>query len=47
MPLPDTAVDHYRQQQRLTLQVLAYAREVWGSVRPRISMRGLTATSIS
>lgn len=34
MPLPDTAVDHYRQQQRLTLQVLAYAREVWGKRPP-------------
>lgn len=34
MPLPDTAVDHYRQQQRLTLHVLAYAREVWGKRPP-------------
>jgi hypothetical protein len=34
MPLPDTAKDHYRSQQRLTMEVLAYAEEVWGSRPP-------------
>lgn len=34
MPLPDVAVQHYREQQRLTLKVLAFAREVWGRRPP-------------
>lgn len=34
MSLPDVAVQHYREQQRLTLKVLAFAREVWGRRPP-------------
>ncbi|MDV8022010.1 hypothetical protein [Rhodococcus sp. IEGM 1330] len=34
MPLPETVKAHYLGQQRLTMELLAYAEEIWGSRPP-------------